>query len=1522
MTKVLSTLRGLGRRPAVLAWVVVALAAVFVLSGMTPFGAGTTHSSPVSSSSHAAPPASAPVAGSVHSGIVAPPSSALPHSTAPPVAEPTHGKVTGQPGTPRSGSLAAPVHPPPLGPSSGKGTFFTSTQFPLPTNATPAYTGGFGTNDTNSPTIAVSTHGDAVVAYTAFTNESPCANASQFAFTEIGVVASTNNGSSWSSPSYLGNPDCTQVYNYTSAWEPSVAVLANGTFVLAYVEYNYSLTGCTGCLPESIYGYYFPFARLVVTFSYDNGSTWTLPTVINATANPTLAFLDPIPELPDVVTTGQTIYLLWDNYTDPEWYYDASAGLQMVVSTDGGATWGSQITFPVQEGIYYSETWYADNAPDAVIGPNGELMVAYTTNYSVTPPFCQQYACTQDYWDSNSIVVATSTNNGSTLHVHTVAPTVVWQEDDPGFAFVDDAPQILYDAANGNTYVSYIGVVFSNGCFTFPGSPYCYIGPSAPWISVSSNLGVTWSRSSLVAYALNSPLGGVYNENYNVALGLNSTGALFVADQFTNDSICQPTIYGLSCGVTYEVEMISTNGGVSFTGPYQVDSFGTQDGLYWQGLTAEFATLNNNLTLAWANPTCPGWVLSGGCYWISPGGFVNITLSQVFEGAGVTVTFNETGLPAGTPWSASLTGNERSALAGTNLTVSGVPNGANQSWVVPWVNTTYGNALGSNVTPSSPGTIAGNATINASFEPYVLLNVGTVPPPQSGEPFSCNPSLFFQEFCANQAINPRVGGDWVPLGAVLIYNVTYVGFDPDCFYCYNLSFLSWTGSGAGSWNSTNPNGSSTITGPVNETASFNFLNECSGYMTYVCTNATYDYFFTETGLPTNTTWQVTLANQTASGNTSVSPVIAFSAGQGPYNFTVWNVPFNATWSYVGSPSFASPITALQGGTELVTFSLVPDSSLVSDVTFGVSGLPYGVSSWGLSLDGTSYGIPAAGSTFLLATGNYTLNASAVYGSNGVGAYLGDFLVQPLTLNEASFTVLPGGIADLSGPAVITAVFAPEYYVSVSASSGGSVAPDPVGWTHGGAAVQLTATAAAHNNFVGWTGTGAGAVTGTSLVITVTPNGPVTELATFVGVTPTYHLQVSATGIVSGLPVTLSLGTQTYTEPAPFSVSGLLAGSYTISVPTIYPNGTTGVRYDPTGVSSSLTLAGGSLDVTANGTVSITYAASFALTLTPSVNGTTTPGPGTFWESGASPVTLTATPLAGHSFAAWIGMGLGSYSGNQSNPSITLSGGVTETATFSTNPYVPPATYNLTVTETGLPTGVTWSASIGAEGTSGPAGSGASSLLLSDLNGSYQLSVPTISGAAGVQYFPTYTATVAVTSVGATASVTFVTQYEVTVTSSAGGTATTSVLWAPAGSVVTLTASANSSSTFENWTGTGSGSYTGTSASTTITVSGPVSELATFVPSSSLVKTSSSSGGGSWALPIAILVVLLIVGLVVGLLIARSRPPSGGAGPGPEEPEADTSTVPVWTESAETPSPAPSAPTGGTEDESIYGGGPG
>jgi List-Bact-rpt repeat protein len=1459
------------------------------------------------------------------------------------------------PGHPAPSSVvpAAPsppsTPPTPTASSSGRGTFFVN--YPQPT--APSSSPGCRyqpmnylpvcQNDTGNPSIAVTPSGVVATAYTAFADVNPCAAALNLTATVIGVDVSTTGGSSWVPPLYLDNPVCSDQFNYTSAMMPAIASLANGTLVLAYVEYNLSASASTPTANVTCQGdFWFPAplpciftaARLVVSESYNSGANWTVPSVVVASQNTSVnaSGTSWIPMLPTLATVGDTVYLAWTNYTNAT-FGDrfpfgplpiSDTSVEMVTSTNGGGTWGASVTLPTVLGFYYGQPTSVAYAPSIAVASNGTVFVAYATNLTSDDNYlCNPYfACGfLNYNQSMDVVVAQSTNNGSSFSYSTAASAVpvefggfTWIGGYPG-SIVSPAPSIAIDQATGLIYVAYAGGEIGNLCF--PGG-FCFSGEyyENVWLAASPDNGTSWTNTAVGDQAL-SLATGVNNSMFLMtpSVGVGANGTVYVNAVFDNGTVCA----FFTCSQWTDLLFESTDQGVTFLPPFQVDSQAASidGGPLWDGFTTSMAMYQGVPWFAWTQEIDP----TGGssfCYGPSAVCYSQVIVSTLFVGTGLIATFNETGLPTGYNWSLTVNGNPRAGPAGTNLSVSGVPVGEPLTWAIPGMNSTsaYGIRYVPTTAPTSPYVLTASTTVSVTFAESALLNLTVIPTTSSNYPFSCAAPYYggYGYDCANQNVTPALGVTYVPVGVPIGYGVFTIPWSSlgNCYQCLNLSFLAWTGVGNGSWNTTSANGTATIWGPVNETLSFNLLGFCSYG---VCSNATYNYTFAESGLPNGTNWTMTFGDQTQTSNT---PFLGFNGSGGPIPFTIWVVPYNATLEYVGTAAQPSPVTALQGGSDTVTFNLEPIARESSDLSVSATGLPSGVTSWGFTLGTTQHAIPSSGAAYTVPNGPVTLNAAAVYGPNGTGAYPTGFNVLPETTGATSSVVALGGTLDVTSPTIVTAQFAPEYWLSVTNSSGGSVSAPSGQWVHAGATVtNLTATPDPGFAFVGWSGTGSGSVTSTSPIIDVQPTGPVSELATFVAVVPTFSLFISASGVQAGVPVTVSVGVANYTEVAPFTIGGLQSGSYAVSIPTVYPNGTSGVRYLTTGVSSSLPLSGGSIDITSNGTLTITYTEEVTLVVGAAGNGTTTPDPGSYWETAGVATTLTATPNSGFVFVSWNGTGPGSVTtSSASTIQVTATGLVTETPVFTARIVPPPATFALTVTETGLPTGTIWAASVGSNGASGTG-----SLVIAGLNGTYTVIVPTVLGGPGVRYVPTNASPSTTVTSNTTLTVTFTTEYAFTVFATPGGSAGPLSEWVTSGGTVGLTATANASYEFANWTGTGTSSYSGTTQNLTITVTSPVTELATFVPSASKTTTSTSGGPGAWALAIGLLVVLLVVGLAAGLLLGRSRRPPSAATEAPAPESVDSSTVPVWSEHEETaPTPAPSdADDGG---DTVYGGGPG
>src|SRR5436190_1077364 len=85
-------------------------------------------------------------------------------------------------------------------------------------------------------------------------------------------------------------------------------------------------------------------------------------------------------------------------------------------------------------------------------------------------------------------------------------------------------------------------------------------------------------------------------------------------------------------------------------------------------------------------------------------------------------------------------------------------------------------------------------------------------------------------------------------------------------------------------------------------------------------------------------------------------------------------------------------------------------------------------------------------------------------------------------------------------------------------------------------------------------------------------------------------------------------------------------------------------------------------------------------------GTVSPMSG--WKNSGVVVSISAAPANGYSFSNWTGSGTGSYSGPNNPASITMSGPITETGTFTQSSTPTPtatATFTPTPTPTSTPT---------------------------------------------------------------------------------------------------------------------------------------------------------------------------------------------------------------------------------------------
>ncbi|MFZ1024093.1 MAG: hypothetical protein WAN87_08155, partial [Thermoplasmata archaeon] len=315
--------------------------------------------------------------------------------------------------------------------------------------------------------------------------------------------------------------------------------------------------------------------------------------------------------------------------------------------------------------------------------------------------------------------------------------------------------------------------------------------------------------------------------------------------------------------------------------------------------------------------------------------------------------------------------------------------------------------------------------------------------------------------------------------------------------------------------------------------------------------------------------------------------------------------------------------------------------------------------------------------------------------------------------------------------------------------------------------------------------------------------------------------------VNGVAENSSSPTLTFLEP-----NGTY--SYTVGSPVLSGVGT---RY----IASPTT---GSFVVTTSALAEfVNFTKEYRLTTSAVPVGTGTVDPASSWWDANASVLLGGLANTSHAFATWAGSGLGSYNGSVNPVGLTMSGPITETATF-----VNMTTYTVTFTPVGLPGGTSWSVAVNGlqENSSG------ASQTFNLTNGSYTYALQSpIAGGTGIQYTATPAAgTFVLQGADVSVPIALTTQYRLSVglLPAGSGLVFPTSAWYNASLVVNVSALPATGDAFASWTGTGIGSYSGTSNPALVTMESVVSETANFQPvQSSTFRISlavSPAGSGS------------------------------------------------------------------------------
>ncbi len=320
--------------------------------------------------------------------------------------------------------------------------------------------------------------------------------------------------------------------------------------------------------------------------------------------------------------------------------------------------------------------------------------------------------------------------------------------------------------------------------------------------------------------------------------------------------------------------------------------------------------------------------------------FANFNIAPLYA-----VTFTESGLPSGTSWSVTLGSTTKSSTSSTITFYE--PDGVYSCSIE---------------TPISGG--SGVQYITSPSSTSVTVNGGPV---NEGVNYQTQYYLTMSENPAGEGSVTPGSGWYTEASSVSISATPYSGYQ----------FLSWSGSGAGSYSGTTNQVSITMNGPVSETANFG-----SATTTYAVT-------FTESGLPTGTTWYVNITGQPSQSSTGTT--ITVQLPNGTYSYSI------ATGNKEYAPSPASGSFKVNGAvvSESITFSLV-----TYRVTFTESGLPSGTIWYVNITGGASYSSTTSTITFSELNGTYSYTVATGNKEYAPSPASGSFTVNGAVVSES------------------------------------------------------------------------------------------------------------------------------------------------------------------------------------------------------------------------------------------------------------------------------------------------------------------------------------------------------------------------------------------------------------------------------------------------------------------------------------------------------------------------------------------
>jgi len=525
--------------------------------------------------------------------------------------------------------------------------------------------------------------------------------------------------------------------------------------------------------------------------------------------------------------------------------------------------------------------------------------------------------------------------------------------------------------------------------------------------------------------------------------------------------------------------------------------------------------------------------------------------------------------------------------------------------------------------------------------------------------------------------------------------------------------LTWTGlaNGTFSYTITGNSGWSQLVLPYSGTLTISGAPVTEPTLVYA--QVTYSVVFSESGLPSGLTFQVTLnsAAESVTTNGGTDSLTFTGLANGTYSYTIAGISgwYQPTLPYTG--------TVVVSGGAVAEPTLVY-AQVTYSVVFSESGLPSG-QAYQVMVNGVAKSLTTDGGTDSLTwaglangTYPYTITGDAGWHQSTL-AYGGNVVVNGLTVteptlvyNQVTYSVmfsergLPSGLMW-----TVTVNSMPESLTT----DGGT---DSLTWTdlaNGSYVYTVSGNAGWHQSTLPYSGN-------------VVVNGLSVTEPTLAYNQVTYSVKFSESGLPSGLTwaVTVnSLPKSLTTDGGTDSLTwtGLANGTYPYTI-----TGNAGWHQTKLSYSGTQTINGGSVTKSTLVYSQVTYSVKF------SESGLKS---GLTWKVKVNGVTKSLTTSSGTNTLTWTGLANGTYSYSITDNSgwhqttLAYSGSLTVNGATVTEPKLvySQVTYSVTFTESGLPSGTTWSVKLNGvtKSSTGP------SIVFTEPNGTFSYTVGHVAG---------------------------------------------------------------------------------------------------------------------------------------------------------------------------------------------------